>query len=237
MVAGSPCLCISQTAQSLFAMASSAPGAESASMSLIIDAPAASASFITRGRRVSTETGRSESDRRTGRIRRSSSSSGTGSAPGRLDSPPMSMMSAPSSASARACAIANLASKKRPPSEKESGVTFTTPMTSGLSMESENLPHLRINAASRRSGRRRFSLLVAAARRLGRGRRNRRLKRPRPPARHDVGDLLRVEGLEFQQRRRHRFHLLAVLLEELARHGVMLVYDAADFWVYLLLCL
>src|SRR5882672_1425916 len=232
MVAGSPCLCMTQTAQSLFAMASSAPGAESASMSLIIDAPAASASFITRGRRVSTETGRSESDRRTGRIRRSSSSSETGSAPGRLDSPPISMMSAPSCASARACAIANFGSKKRPPSEKESGVTFTTPITSGLSRESENLPHRRINAASRRSGWCGFSLRVAAARRLGRrGRATRGLRRPRRLARHDVGDLLGIEGLELEQRRRHRLDLLAILLEQLARDRVLLVDDAADLGV------
>src|SRR5882672_7537255 len=222
MVAGSPCLCMTQTAQSLFAMASSAPGAESASMSLIIDAPAASASFITRGRRVSTETGRSESDRRTGRIRRSSSSSETGSAPGRLDSPPISMMSAPSCASARACAIANFGSKKRPPSEKESGVTFTTPITSGLSRESENLPHRRINAASRRSGWCGFSLRVAATRGL---------RRPRRLARHDVGDLLGIEGLELEQRRRHRLDLLAILLEQLARDRVLLVDDAADLGV------
>ena len=36
---------------------------------------------------------------------------------------------APAAASARPCAIAASGSRKRPPSEKESGVTFTTPMT------------------------------------------------------------------------------------------------------------
>jgi hypothetical protein len=52
----------------------------------------------------------------------------TGAAPGRVDSPPMSMMSAPSSARRRAWATAASVVAWRPPSEKESGVTLTMPM-------------------------------------------------------------------------------------------------------------
>src|SRR5215472_121279 len=61
--------------------------------------------------------------------RRSSSSSGARWAPGRVDSPPTSMMSAPWLASSRPCAMALSGSSQVPPSEKESGVTLMTPMT------------------------------------------------------------------------------------------------------------
>src|SRR4051794_39109164 len=68
------------------------------------------------------------SARTTGTVRRSSSSSGTGSERGRVDSPPMSRMPAPSPASCRPCVTAASASNHSPPSENESGVTLTTPM-------------------------------------------------------------------------------------------------------------
>ena len=55
----------------------------------------------------------------------------TGSAPGRVDSPPMSTIAAPSRTRVRPCASASSAAKKRPPSENESGVTLTTPMMHG----------------------------------------------------------------------------------------------------------
>jgi len=71
--------------------------------------------------------------RTTGTTRASSSSTGTGSAPGRVDSPPTSMMSAPSSINARARATAASARSASPPSEKLSGVTLTTPISRGLS--------------------------------------------------------------------------------------------------------
>ncbi len=48
--------------------------------------------------------------------------------PGRVDSPPMSRMSAPWSSSSRPWAMAACGMRKRPPSEKESGVTLSTPM-------------------------------------------------------------------------------------------------------------
>ena len=50
---------------------------------------------------------------------------------GRVLSPPMSMMSAPASASRSACSIAAWRSKKWPPSEKLSGVTLTCPSAAG----------------------------------------------------------------------------------------------------------
>jgi len=59
--------------------------------------------------------------------RRSSSAASTGCAPGRVDSPPTSMRSAPSSIRRRACAMACGGSRNRPPSEKESGVTSPRP--------------------------------------------------------------------------------------------------------------
>ena len=53
----------------------------------------------------------------------------TGSAPGRVDSPPMSRIAAPSARAAAPWAIAASGSRYSPPSENESGVTLTTPMT------------------------------------------------------------------------------------------------------------
>ena len=60
-----------------------------------------------------------------------SASGGTGSAPGRVDSPPISRISAPACSMAWPAAIAASASKCRPPSEKLSGVMFRMPITSG----------------------------------------------------------------------------------------------------------
>ena len=69
--------------------------------------------------------------RTTSITRRSSSCSEIGSAPGRADSPPTSINAAPCSANSSPCVIAASRSSKRPPSENESGVTFTIPITSG----------------------------------------------------------------------------------------------------------
>ncbi len=76
--------------------------------SLTIVAPASSAAAATGAFEVSTETSRPTpaSPSMTGTTRRSSSSAATGSAPGRVDSPPTSRISAPASASSRPCAIA-----------------------------------------------------------------------------------------------------------------------------------
>ncbi len=84
--------------------------------SLMIVAPAANAASMTAALRVSidTVTPCSASAATTGRTRRSSSSSGTSTAPGRVDSPPTSTMSAPSAASRKPCATAPSVSAKRP---------------------------------------------------------------------------------------------------------------------------
>src|SRR5690242_1596210 len=100
-------------------------------MSFTMLAPARNAARATAGFCVSMETGASASDANsstTGSTRLNSSASLTGSAPGRVDSPPTSMISAPWAISFRPCATAVAGSMNWPPSENESGVTFTTPM-------------------------------------------------------------------------------------------------------------
>src|SRR3990172_746077 len=57
-----------------------------------------------------------------------SSSSGTGSEPGRVDSPPTSRIPAPASTRRIPSSTASADVVKRPTSEKESGVAFTMPM-------------------------------------------------------------------------------------------------------------
>ena len=104
-------------------------------MSLTRLAPAASAAAATSGLTVSTESRARPwvapaSASTTGTTRANSSASDTGVAPGREDSPPTSMMSAPSSTMARPRASAAATVACRPPSKNESGVTFSTPMTS-----------------------------------------------------------------------------------------------------------
>src|SRR3989454_9762434 len=84
---------------------------------------------------------------RTGSTRRHSSSAETGSAPGRVDSPPTSRISAPSSARWTACATALAGSANRPPSEKESGVTLTMPLTAVWSKVSSPALNLRTRAS------------------------------------------------------------------------------------------
>src|SRR3954467_10274922 len=83
MVAGWPFMCMRHTAQPVRATAARAWGSASAWISLIIEAPAASAAFITAGLRVSTDTQRSPIRSRTGSTRSSSSWSGSGAPPGR----------------------------------------------------------------------------------------------------------------------------------------------------------
>src|SRR5438445_3842822 len=128
MVRGSPFMCMAIQP----APVDAATRCSEADTSLRMLAPASTAAAATSGLRVSTETRTcGASSRTTGTTRRSSSSTGTGSAPGRVLSPPTSTMSAPSATRSRPCATAASKSSHRPPSEKESGVTFKTPMTSG----------------------------------------------------------------------------------------------------------
>ncbi len=96
-------------------------------------APCSTACRATSALQVSIETGtRSRGTRRrsTGTTRRTSSSAGTCAAPGRVDSPPTSMMSAPSASSRSAAATAWSGSGYAPPSANESGVTLMIPITS-----------------------------------------------------------------------------------------------------------
>ena len=126
MVRGVPCMCMATQP----APAAAATGHRLADTSFTIVAPAASAASATGGFTVSTDSRtRPASAWSTGTTRRSSSAAGTPWAPGRLDSPPTSMRSAPSSTMARPRCTARSWSKYRPPSENESGVTFKMPMT------------------------------------------------------------------------------------------------------------
>jgi hypothetical protein len=109
MVAGSPRMCIRHTPRSPAATASSAPGERNARTSLTRWAPAAPARRMTSGLEVSTDSStgsRAATRSTTGSTRRSSSSLATAVAPGRVDSPPMSMIAAPSAAMRSACASA-----------------------------------------------------------------------------------------------------------------------------------
>jgi hypothetical protein len=84
----------------------------------------------------------------TGMTRRNSSDSLTGTARGRVDSPPISMISAPSSMSWNVWSSAAEGSRNCPPSENESGVTLTMPMTkAGRGKRNCSGPALRIMAA------------------------------------------------------------------------------------------
>ena len=83
---------------------------------------------------VSTETGPyGRSASMTGTTRANSSSASTGVAPGRVDSPPTSTTSQPASKCARPRATASSVASVRESGKNESGVTFTMPMTAGLS--------------------------------------------------------------------------------------------------------
>src|SRR5215471_4664000 len=128
-------LCMITTAASTPATTSAMAGSFcNPHTSLTMTAPSSTARAATFAFMVSTESGAASSRARrakTGSIRASSSAAVTGVAPGRVDSPPTSTIAQPSAASVRACAMAASAPRKRPPSEKESGVTFTMPMTAG----------------------------------------------------------------------------------------------------------
>ncbi len=127
-------MCIRISGTFAFAATSARRGSfRSAVTSFKISAPAASAARATADLLVSTEIGIRISRRRpsiTGRIRCSSSSTEIAADPGRVDSPPTSMMSAPAASIAMPRATAASRSRKLPPSEKLSGVTFSTPITS-----------------------------------------------------------------------------------------------------------
>src|SRR5690606_5743864 len=98
--------------------------------SLMIDAPARTASSATSACRVSTDTvPTADNADTTGMTRSSSSATETGPAPGRVDSPPTSPAQAPSSNIAFPAAIARSAVSCLLPDQNESGVAFTMPIT------------------------------------------------------------------------------------------------------------
>src|SRR5215211_2044332 len=131
-------MCMSTMSQRRSAQSPANSGSpRSAVTSLTMVAPASSAAVATGAFDVSIETSMPgpsgpQSARTTGSVRATSSAAGTASAPGRVDSPPMSRIAAPAAASSRPCPIARSGSRNRPPSEKESGVTFTTPITRAM---------------------------------------------------------------------------------------------------------
>src|SRR5215831_6670335 len=112
---------------------------------------------------------------------------------------------------------------KRPPSEKESGVTLSTPMTRGRSSESSKRPQRSAipcppTAGSELRGARGGLRVGTGVRPEGRiGRRRGWLGRANRTALHHVLHLLGVERLPFEERFRHRLDLVAVFLDELAR--------------------
>src|ERR1700734_1930360 len=127
-------LCMMTTAEPVSATASAMPGSRCRPQtSLITQAPSRAALRATAALLVSMEIGASRSARASsaGTTRLSSSSSGTGTCPGLVDSPPTSTMAAPSATMARARATAAPRSEWRPPSENESGVTLRMPMSWG----------------------------------------------------------------------------------------------------------
>ena len=99
------------------------------SFTIVAPAPIAAAAVDARIVSMLMVTPSSASSVITGITRIRSSSSLTRSAPGRVDSPPTSMMSTPSEIISLARLIAASKSKCLPPSAKESGVTLRIPIT------------------------------------------------------------------------------------------------------------
>src|SRR5450759_2524487 len=99
--------------------------------SFTIRAPTASAASATAARVVSmlTTAPAPASARTTGSTRRRSSVSSTRAAPGRVDSPPTSTMSAPAASIARPWRTPGAVSWYVSPPENERGVTWSTPTT------------------------------------------------------------------------------------------------------------
>ena len=134
MVAGVPRMCMRQTGQPRRRTSGRAAGScVRAETSLTMRAPASSAAAMVPVLRVSMESTAPWRARAamTGRTRACSSSGGRGVAPGRVLSPPMSMMSAPSSSIRSPEAMAMPGSSVVPPSLKLSGVTLRMPMSAG----------------------------------------------------------------------------------------------------------
>ena len=133
MVRGIPRMCMITALAPVFATTSIIAGSRNPLTSLTILAPATRHSRATAGFRVSTEMPTptfSARARITGRTRSSSTASLTGRDPGRVLSPPTSIKSAPSATISTPRSTARATSRKRPPSENESGVTLRMPINS-----------------------------------------------------------------------------------------------------------
>ena len=151
----------------------------------MMSAPAATAARMTSGLLVSTEMNTADSraqrfdDRhdalellveRRGRC-----------APGRVDSPPMSMMrGALVDHAPRVRAAPHRARANWPPSEKESGVTLSTPMTTGVARSRTRSRHCHAATVLMRdaAGARRLASRISAGRRASRWSRHLRLHLP-----------------------------------------------------------
>src|SRR5581483_1193637 len=126
-----------------------------AETSFTASAPSSSAAAATAAFVVSTERGTrtaARTARSTGRRRRRSSAASTGVAPWRVDSAPTSSMRAPPATMARATSAAAAGSGWRLPAQKESGVAFRTPTTTGGSRTSGPAGVSRTGPASGRRG-------------------------------------------------------------------------------------
>src|SRR5665213_949138 len=187
----------------------------------------------------------------TGSTRASSSSSLTGVAPcGRVDSPPMSSMSAPIAISRRPCAAAAEGEKNLPPSLKLSGVTLMIPMIRGrfscsvrdASRHSAALT--RVSAVRRRSRRRdlrsteqprprglRLRDHTRRHRRWNRRGRSRLSRRKRDPL-HEHRRIIGGERLALQQRLGHPLEQIAVVDQRLLRARIRVVEQPRDLRVH-----
>mmetsp|Transcript_21716 Transcript_21716/g.47343 ORF Transcript_21716/g.47343 Transcript_21716/m.47343 type:complete len:204 (-) Transcript_21716:981-1592(-) len=145
MVLGFPLMCIKTIGTRNLATVANISGSYvPPETSLTMSAPASIAAFATAAFRVSIEMGISDICARTfsitGTVLCSSSCIATSLAPGRVDSPPISMMSAPSFTISNAWFAAMSADPLRsPPSLKLSGVTFKIPITT-VSLKLNILP-------------------------------------------------------------------------------------------------
>src|SRR5204863_368624 len=161
---------------------------------------------------------------------------------GRVDSPPTSRIAAPSAARSLPWAIAAPGSSQRPPSEKESGVTLTMPMTrkggvpvrgrsvrngaggSGVGGDTER----KVSGRPRRGGAR------ALGRRLfhRQRRRARRLLRPEDLLLGLAGqqrlELVLLDGLALDEDLGDRHERVAALGQDVLRALVRALDDPAD---------
>src|SRR5579862_4519443 len=172
---------------------------------------------------------RARSPSMTGTTRARSSSPLTVLAPGRVDSPPTSIQSAPSPAMRTPASIASRGDANRAPSENESGVQLSTPtIRQRADTATRGLPDLGFFGIRQRPRRREDAgpRGLVGGRGLGGGRARRRRRQRRLPlealAREDHVDLGAVDGLVLEQGLGERLELVEVVDDDLARAIVVL---------------